>query len=140
MLPTFEAPVSSPPLISVLKAGIPDKDTVQQLQIALYPLSFAQQLQWNDSSPQGTYDEATVTAVRAFAHKNGLTTDGRSLSTPLGQALVDRCEVAQGLRVVQDAIDHQEVGQTFAQGSSDKAAVGVGALRMNGHLPSDWLV
>lgn len=77
-------------LADVLKRKSPDKEAVKALQHRLYELGYGSELNWEKFGADGDYGDSTAAAVRAFAQKEGIQTDGQSVPTALLQRILDK--------------------------------------------------
>lgn len=119
----FESLLSSPNAAQVLKVNSSDKASVKQLQQALFAVGFGPELNWTDAGADGAYGSSTANAVKAFAAKNGLKTDGTSISEEVGKALVDKYEVARSLRALNDTLQQNDEASALIRGSDDASTV-----------------
>ena len=123
MRSTLEALIGQNNVATVLKKKSPNKQAVKALQQALYELGFGKEISWEKYGADGDYGGATTAAVKAFAKKNGITTNGETVSEELAKAIVLRHEMVEGLRALQNALDEGNVESVMAQGSSHRSAV-----------------
>ena len=69
--------------------GAPNTIAVCALQTLLNELGFGQELQWEHYGADGYYGPATAKAVVHFAQQQGIPSDGKKLTAPLAQAIID---------------------------------------------------
>lgn len=69
--------------------GSKDSVGVKSLQTLLNALGFGAQLNWEKYGADGQYGKGTLTALKAFAGQQGITTDGRQLSEDLANCIID---------------------------------------------------
>lgn len=123
MRSTLKALIEQDKVTKSLKEGSADKQAVKALQQALFELGFGKEIQWDKYGADGDYGGATTAAVKAFAEKNGLASDGTAVNTELAEALVRRHEMVEGLRALQVALDEGNVESVMAHGSSHENAI-----------------
>lgn len=70
--------------------GSEETELIKDLQRVLFELGFKTELKLNSYQADGDYGPSTVKAVIAFAHKNGITTDGLAVSDKLTRIIVQR--------------------------------------------------
>jgi peptidoglycan hydrolase-like protein with peptidoglycan-binding domain len=73
---------------SVLRRGSKSKSDVKALQKMLYRLGFGKELNWERFGADGGYGGSTVRAVKAFADKCGIDSNGEVVTTELATALI----------------------------------------------------
>lgn len=86
-----------------LQAGTKSFDT-KWLRQGLYEMGFDKSLAWDAATPDGTYDETVVAALKSFATKNQLETDGKTLTPELLKKLQARYDLLQSIELVHRAI------------------------------------
>lgn len=86
-----------------LQAGTKNFD-VKWLRQGLYEMGFDKSLAWDSSTPDGTYDDAVATALKSFATKNQLETDGKTISPELLKKLTERYDLLQSIELIHRAI------------------------------------
>jgi hypothetical protein len=72
----------------VLKRKSPVKEAIKALQTRLFELGFGKELNWDRFGADGDYGDSTAAAVRAFAAKEGIDTDGLTVPAELLKRLV----------------------------------------------------
>lgn len=75
---------------STLKQKSDDLGAVKSLQIILFKLGFGMELKWEKYGADGGYGGASTAAVKAFAAKENLTSDGTFVSKELLQKILDK--------------------------------------------------
>jgi len=70
--------------------GSSKKVLITDLHRVLYELGFKQELNWDDYQADGVYGETTVVAVKAFAAKNNIKSDGIFVSDELAKTILQR--------------------------------------------------
>lgn len=107
-----------------LTRGSRASEDIRALQNVLYVLGFDSELNWNAYGADGDYGGGTTTAVAAFAAKNGLAGDGRTVTAEMAETLLARYEILDELRCLNNIISREEVEKRIYFGSRDRAAVG----------------
>lgn len=67
-----------------------DKELITDLQRTLFELGFRKELKWDAYQADGDYGRATAAAVKAFAEKNNVQSDGNSVSNALTKLILQR--------------------------------------------------
>jgi peptidoglycan hydrolase-like protein with peptidoglycan-binding domain len=75
-----------------LSKGSRDKVLIKDLQRTLFELGFRKQLKWDSYQADGLYGNATMTAVRAFADRNNISSDGNKVTKDLAEVMIQRHE------------------------------------------------
>jgi peptidoglycan hydrolase-like protein with peptidoglycan-binding domain len=86
----MEAALAQPNFANRLKKGSREEELVTDLQRVLFELGFKKELKWEQYNADGDYGNATATAVKAFAAKNGIHTDGMQVSKELAKVILQR--------------------------------------------------
>lgn len=86
---------------------------VSTLRQLLNELGFANELQWSRLGADYNYGEETVLAVRAFAQKNKLDSDGLAVTPNLAIRMVQRYEIIEGLTLLQQGLQNNSLEQLF---------------------------
>lgn len=73
-----------------LHEGSTNKPLVTELQRLLFELGFKKELQFDNYEADGIYGPATVNSVTAFAAKNDVSSNGRSVSNVLAKLIQQR--------------------------------------------------
>ncbi|MCB0581002.1 MAG: peptidoglycan-binding protein [Phaeodactylibacter sp.] len=123
MKSTVETLIEKNTVAEVLKKNSAHKQEVKALQQSLYELGFGREISWERFGADGDYGGATSAAVKAFAERNGIDSDGESVSPELAAAIVKRHEMVDGLRELQSALDKGNVEIVMARGSVHKSAI-----------------
>jgi hypothetical protein len=74
----------------ILKRKSREKEAVKALQHSLYKLGYGKELNWERFGADGDYGMSTAAAVRAFADKEGIQTDGDSIPPALLQRILEK--------------------------------------------------
>ena len=98
---------------SVLKRDSQDKKSVKALQHLLYELGFDDHLNWIKFRADGDYGNSTVNAVKAFASKNDLQSNGESVSTQIAKKIIQLFDIVDDMRHLKNAIAHDKVEQFY---------------------------
>lgn len=77
-----------------------NKKLVADLQRVLFELGFKKKLKWDKYQADGKYGKATQASLIAFAKKNDLETDGRSVSDELAKVLLERHDFLPGMYIL----------------------------------------
>jgi len=73
-----------------LSKGSTNKALITDLQKTLFELGFQKELKWDKYQADGDYGDATSAAVRAFAEKNNINSNGNSVSKKLAKSILQR--------------------------------------------------
>lgn len=111
----------------VLKRGSTHQDHVKALQTTLFELGFSRELNWDKYGADGQFGNSTVAAIKAFAAKNKLPSDGESVSLELMSAMVEKLEIARSLRVLHQLVQNHQPGASLPVDPSQKN--GIAALQ-----------
>jgi|GEM_PF-1903688 len=123
MLTQFKALIDQPNLPDILRKDSDKKSHIKSLQQILYKLGFGEELQWKRFGADGDFGNATASALRAFAAKNELETDGESVSPELATTLALRYQTVAEVRNLQQLLDEGKVEETLFKGSGDQESV-----------------
>jgi len=74
---------------SVLKRKSKIKDTVRALQNILHELGFDEELKWKKYGADGDYGGGTSKAVKAFADRNKLQGNGKSVTPAIAKKIIN---------------------------------------------------
>jgi len=107
----------------VLRRESPQADAVRALQRMLHVLGFAHELRWEERGDDGQYGSATAAAVGAFAGRNGLGSDGESVSESVAEALLSRDALLPHLERLRRDVDSGSVEPVYRRKSPHVAAV-----------------
>ncbi|MEM7212979.1 MAG: peptidoglycan-binding protein, partial [Pseudomonadota bacterium] len=110
---------------SILKRGGSDHDQISILQEILHHLGFGKLLNWDRFGPDGDYGASTAAAVKDFADRNAIASDGSFVSGELGEKLLDRYDFLDEMQNAQDAINKPAVMKVLYRGSSEKIPITV---------------
>lgn len=80
--------INSPALLRQLRVGSRSKVAVTVLQEILRAEGFEKELNWSKFGADGDYGGSTAAAVKAFAGKHGIPSDGRSVTKDMAEALL----------------------------------------------------
>lgn len=86
----LEAALANGDISKVLFRGSTHKSLISDLQRVLFELGFKKELQFDRFQADGDYGQATTDAVAAFAAKNKMPADGRSVSAKLAKLILQR--------------------------------------------------
>jgi len=70
----------------------PHTTAVVALQTLLNELGFGDELNWEKYGADGDYGGGTTKAVKAFAQKEGIASDGTRLTKELAKAIIEKCK------------------------------------------------
>ncbi|HMN89209.1 MAG TPA: peptidoglycan-binding domain-containing protein [Saprospiraceae bacterium] len=115
-------------LSNQLSAGSKNPN-VKSLQQLLYEMGFGQELNWDRSGADGTYGASTARAVQAFALRNGLNTDGKSVNADVALKILERHSLLPYLKLLLRAIHRQRTEDFFQPATPD--AVGTQAVELS---------
>jgi len=107
----------------VLKRGSAHQDHVKALQTTLFELGFGKELKWDQYGADGQFGESTAAAIKAFAARNKLASDGESVSHELYSALVEKLEIARSLRALRQLITDEQPGSSLLANPATKPAI-----------------
>ena len=123
MLAEIKTLIAQPGLSNMLRRDSTEKKAVTTLQQLLYELGYGAELRWNEFGADGDFGGATATAVRTFAARNGLSSDGESVDREVAEAIVLRYETVADVRRLQALADAGTVADRLSRGSADKPGV-----------------
>lgn len=86
----LEAALERGDISKSLRKGSQDKELIADLQKTLFELGFAKELKWHLYQADGDYGAATVSAVVAFAGRNGHSGDGHAVDNTLARLILQR--------------------------------------------------
>jgi len=109
--------------IKNLKQGSSDVSAIKESQTLLHELGFDDELNWKTYGADGDYGKSTAAAVKAFAEKNGIETDGRRMSPEIANALLARFDILDEMRHLKNGIKNKKLGDFYRRGSSSATAV-----------------
>jgi peptidoglycan hydrolase-like protein with peptidoglycan-binding domain len=122
-LETIKELVRDQKVASVLRRGSDHREEVRALQTVLYELGFADELNWQKYGADGDYGGGTTRAVEAFARRNGLSGDGRTITPAIAAKLIDRYDILDDLRHIYNAVVQDKVEQLYFRRSPHSTAV-----------------
>lgn len=93
------------------------------LRQGLYEMGFDLRLLWDAATPDGTYDDVLAAALKNFADKNQLQSDGKSLSPELLKKLAERYELLQSVEMLHRAILMEETAQFYDPKDPEKEGI-----------------
>jgi len=120
---TIQQLIDNGRIASVLRKGSADSPNVKILQAGLNELGFRKALGWNKKGASGVYDAKTAAALKQFASRNGLSSNGENVSTALGRAMIKRYEFLDELRHLYDAALISKRLKAMHRGSSDEVSI-----------------
>ncbi|MEJ2164990.1 MAG: peptidoglycan-binding protein, partial [Desulfobacterales bacterium] len=120
---TIAALIQDQSVASVLRRRSPYVEEVRALQTILYELGFGNELNWQKYGADGDYGAGTSRAVKAFADRNGLPGDGQTVTPAIAAKLIDRYDMLDDLRHIQNAVVQDKVEQLYFRGSAHSTAV-----------------
>jgi peptidoglycan hydrolase-like protein with peptidoglycan-binding domain len=132
MLAEIKSLLAQPGLVDILKKDSPAKRAVTTLQQMLYELGYGQELRWQEFGADGDFGGATAAAIRAFAARNGLESDGESVDRELAGQIVARYETVADVRRVQALLDAGTVERQLFRGSPHQDSVRALQRLLNG--------
>lgn len=86
---------------------------VSTLRQLLYELGFSDELQWSRLGADFNFGEETVMAVRAFAQKNQLESDGLAVTPNMVIRMIQRYEIIEGLTLLQQGLQNNSLQDLF---------------------------
>lgn len=86
----IESAIKQGDISASLFKGSTKKELVTDLQRTLFELGFRKQLKWDSYQADGIYGNATTHAVKAFADKNNLNSDGSKVTNELAEVILQR--------------------------------------------------
>ncbi|MCP5495541.1 MAG: peptidoglycan-binding protein [Leptospiraceae bacterium] len=107
---------------SILKYGASGED-VKDLQSLLYQLGFGGELNWEKYKDDGIYGASLAAAVKAFAEKNSIDSDGSSVSQEIGDALIERFDQLDELQQFSKDLKSGKFEEIYRKGSGNKVAI-----------------
>lgn len=109
--------------INRLSKGSRAKTEIKSMQHILNKLGYGEELNWDKYGADGGYGGSSTAAVSEFLKRNELEGDGTSVSKEAAAKMLILYNVVDDLCYLQDAINQDEVEQTYARGSRHKAAI-----------------
>ena len=106
-----------------LKRGSDRKDLIKALQTSLHELGFGEELNWAKYGADGDFGNSTVAALKAFAQKNGINSDGESVSQELASKIMERLEIVRALKVLKELTHKGPSDQILFRGSVHRDGV-----------------
>ena len=88
----LEAEIKKGNIQNSLFKGSPKKELITELQRILFELGFRRELKWDQYQADGDYGRATSAAVKAFAEKNDINSNGEKVTKELAELMLDRHE------------------------------------------------
>ncbi|RMH68560.1 MAG: D-glycero-beta-D-manno-heptose 1-phosphate adenylyltransferase [Gemmatimonadetes bacterium] len=79
-----------------LYRGSPHKEAVVALQTLLNELGYGEELNWDKYGADGSYGGSSTAAVKAFAAKEGFSSDGTKVTAAMAQRIVDKLSTYYG--------------------------------------------
>ena len=110
-------------LNNVLKQGAPKTEHVKNLQRLLYELGYGKELRWDEFGADGSFGNATTTALKTFGTRNGITNDGLSVNSQLALVILSRYETVDDVRELKKVLDSNKVESVLRRGGLNKAAI-----------------
>ncbi|MBK7410793.1 MAG: peptidoglycan-binding protein [Saprospirales bacterium] len=107
----------------VLRRKSSEKAAVKELQESLNELGFGAELNYDQYGADGDFGNGTVSAIKAFAEKNGLSTDGESVSNDVAKTLLKRLEIVGPLRILFRLQNDNKIEDTLFKKSPRKSEV-----------------
>ncbi len=108
-------------LLSNIKIG-KHNNYVHGLQTILFEMGFAKELNWARFGADGDFGKSTAHALKAFAQKNGLTTEGNAVSLKLAKVILKRYNILDDLQHLADAIHENKVEKFYSLKANEKPA------------------
>lgn len=112
-------------IVRVLRQGSDRKASIMVLQEGLYHLGFGEALQWDRFGPDGDYGKSTARAVKQFAARNGVASNGSNVGVKLGRVLIQRLEFLDEMHHMRDAVANFKVLQQLYYKSGARVAISV---------------
>lgn len=95
-------------IANVLKKGA-SGDDVKDVQSLLYQIGFGDELNWDKYKDDGMYGGSLTAAVKAFADKNGIESDGTSITKKMGEELLERLDQLDEVQQLQTDYDADKI-------------------------------
>ena len=86
---------------------------VSTLRQLLNELGFTRELQWSRLGADFNYGEETVLAVRAFAQKNQLPSNGIAVTPSMAIRMIQRYEMIEGISLLQQGLEQNSISSLF---------------------------
>ena len=112
-------------IVRVLRQGSDRQASIRVLQRALYDLGFGNALRWDRYGPDGQYGRSTKRAVKQFAARNGIASDGSKVGVKLGRVLIRRLQFLDEMHHMQDAVENASVLRQLYYKSGARVAITV---------------
>lgn len=88
----------------------PHNTAVAALQTLLNELGFGAELNWEKYGADGNYGAGTTKALKAFASREGIRSDGRELTGELARRIIDRLATFYGAGWAEDTAPAEKTG------------------------------
>ncbi|MDW7694643.1 M15 family metallopeptidase [Flammeovirgaceae bacterium SG7u.111] len=106
-----------------LCVGSSNSEAIQELQLILFELGYGKELKWAKTNATGVYDKCTEKAVKSFAKKNNIWSDGKSISEQLAKVLLHHYDILDEMQMLYGDMKNKTVSMIYTKGSSAKPAI-----------------
>lgn len=110
-------------LSSVLKKGAIPHIAINELQKNLHKLGFGNELGKSIDKLDNVFGPSVVNAVKSFATKNGIESDGTKITQSIAGVLQDKLKDLPFLHQLQRDFREGKVSEKYFKGSKDKMAI-----------------
>lgn len=119
-------------LSTILKKGAPPHEAIKELQQSLHKLGFGKLLGKPVEKLDNVFGDNVVNAVKDFAEKNGIKTDGTKITQAIAGTIQDRLKDLPFLHQLQRDFREGKVAKKYFKGSKDKIAISALQQVLNG--------
>ena len=121
----FQKLINNGVIGTALRRKSKDANGIKALQEGLHHLGFGKQLNWDKFGPDGDYGSSTAAAVKLFAKRNNIDSDGSSVNADLGELIIKRLDFLDEMRHMQDAVEDDATLKLLYRSSSHRLAISV---------------
>ncbi len=108
---------------TALRKGCSARHAITALQTLLHWLGFDHELKWTKYGADGDYGKATVSAVAAFAKRNGSTANGERVTAPIAMKILARYNSLEELKQLAEDVDRKRTERYYKSGGSDRIRI-----------------
>lgn len=108
----------------LLQAGKGPHPYIGEVQNALHHLGFGKELGQSIKKLDGVFGPGVESAVKAFAHKNGIPSDGKQITGSLAKTMQKRLDALPFMHQLQRDLREGKVEEKYFKGSTAKTSIG----------------
>lgn len=112
-------------IVTILRRNSSATADIKVLQEGLNYLGFGKHLRWEQFGADGDYGSSTSAAVKLFAERNNIDSDGESITPELATLFIKRLIFLDEMRHMQDAVSDDSTLKLLYRGSSERVAISV---------------